>query len=75
MDRVSSHAVLIVSRVTDAESPYRSEPSLAEAKPGERYQFERMGYFCVDKTSTAERLVFNRTVELRDTWARMQKRL
>ena len=51
-----------------------AEPSLANARPGDRYQFERMGYFCADKSSTAERLVFNRTVELRDTWARLQKR-
>ncbi|HZM11542.1 MAG TPA: glutamine--tRNA ligase/YqeY domain fusion protein [Candidatus Limnocylindrales bacterium] len=50
------------------------EPSLASAKPGERYQFERMGYFCVDPDSTAERLVFNRTVALRDTWAKIEHR-
>jgi len=50
------------------------EPSLAGAKPGDRYQFERLGYFCVDQDSTAEKLVFNRTVTLRDTWAKMQKR-
>ena len=52
-----------------------AEPSLASARPGDRYQFERLGYFCVDKSSTAERLVFNRTAELRDTWAKLQKRL
>lgn len=52
----------------------KAEPSLATARPGDRYQFERLGYFCADKTSTAERLVFNRTVELRDTWAKLQKR-
>jgi glutaminyl-tRNA synthetase len=52
----------------------KAEPSLASAQPGDRYQFERLGYFCVDKSSKAERLVFNRTVELRDTWARLQKR-
>jgi glutaminyl-tRNA synthetase len=50
------------------------EPSLGEAKPGDRFQFERLAYFCVDRESTAERLVFNRTVELRDTWGKMQKR-
>ena len=49
------------------------EPSLAGAEPGSRYQFERQGYFCVDPDSTADRLVFNRTVTLRDTWARVQK--
>ena len=52
----------------------KAEPSLANAKPGDRYQFERLGYFCADKTSTPERLVFNRTVELRDTWAKVQKK-
>jgi glutaminyl-tRNA synthetase len=52
----------------------KAEPSLASARPGDRYQFERLGYFCADKSSSVERLVFNRTVELRDTWARLQKR-
>ena len=50
------------------------EPSLVDARPGDRFQFERKGYFCVDPDSTSKRLVFNRTVTLRDTWARMQKR-
>ncbi|HIJ64443.1 MAG TPA: glutamine--tRNA ligase/YqeY domain fusion protein [Candidatus Hydrogenedentes bacterium] len=49
------------------------EPSLAGAVPGTQYQFERLGYFCVDPVSTPDRLVFNRTVTLRDTWARIQK--
>ena len=53
----------------------KAEPSAANARPGDRYQFERLGYFCTDKSSTEERLVFNRTVELRDTWARLQKHL
>ena len=53
----------------------KAEPSLASARPGNRYQFERLGYFCADKSSTAEHLVFNRTVELRDTWAKLQKQL
>jgi len=53
----------------------KAEPSLASAQTGDRYQFERVGYFCVDKSSRAERLVFNRTAELRDTWAKLQKRL
>jgi glutaminyl-tRNA synthetase len=51
------------------------EPSLAGAPPGSRYQFERLGYFCVDKDSTPENLAFNRTVALRDTWARIEKAL
>jgi len=50
------------------------EPSLAGAKPGEGFQFEREGYFCVDRDSTPERLVFNRTVTLRDTWAKIEPR-
>ncbi len=52
----------------------KAEPSLAKAAPGDRYQFERLGYFCADKSSAAEKLVFNRTVELRDTWAKLQKK-
>ena len=49
------------------------EPSLAESIPGTRYQFERLGYFCVDNDSTTEKPVFNRTVTLRDEWARIQR--
>jgi glutaminyl-tRNA synthetase len=49
------------------------EPSLKDARPGDRYQFERLGYFCVDKDSTPERPVFNRIVTLRDTWAKIEK--
>ena len=50
------------------------EKSLGEAKEGDRFQFERVGYFCVDKDSTADKVVFNRTVGLKDTWAKMQKK-
>ncbi|MBT4496175.1 MAG: glutamine--tRNA ligase, partial [Gemmatimonadetes bacterium] len=49
------------------------EPSLKDAQPGTRCQFERLGYFCVDPDSTGDHPVFNRTVTLRDSWARMQK--
>jgi len=49
------------------------EPSVAGAAPGSRYQFERLGYFCVDRDSSAQKLVFNRTTTLRDTWAKIQK--
>ena len=49
------------------------EPSLAGAAPGSRCQFERLGYFCVDPDSSDAKLVFNRTVTLRDTWAKIQK--
>ena len=51
----------------------RVEPSLAAAAPGSRYQFERQGYFCVDPDSSKDALVFNRTVSLRDTWAKIEK--
>ena len=50
------------------------EPSLATAKPEERFQFQRMGYFCVDLDSTNEQLVFNKTVGLRDSWAKIQQK-
>ena len=48
------------------------EPSLAQGKPGDRFQFERMGYFCVDAETTSGRLVFNRTVTLKDQWTKEQ---
>jgi len=51
------------------------EPSLAKAEPGDRFQFLRQGYFCVDPDSTDGRPVFNRTVTLRDTWAKIEKKL
>jgi len=51
----------------------RVEPSLGHAKPLSRYQFERLGYFCVDPDSSDGKLVFNRTVSLRDKWAKIQK--
>ena len=51
------------------------EPSLAGAGPGTRIQFERQGYFCVDPDSTDEKMVFNRTVTLRDTWAKIEKKM
>jgi len=49
------------------------EPGLAGAPPGSRYQFERLGYFCVDRDSSPGALVFNRTVTLRDKWAKIQR--
>jgi len=51
----------------------RVEPSLKGAAPGTRYQFERLGYFCVDPDSTPGKPVFNRTVSLKDAWAKMEK--
>lgn len=46
------------------------EPSLKDAKPEDKFQFQRIGYFAVDKDSTSENMIFNRTVPLRDTWAK-----
>ncbi len=51
------------------------EPSLAQAKPGQRFQFERKGYFVVDPDTREGHLVFNRTVTLRDTWAKLQAKM
>lgn len=50
------------------------EPELAKAKLGVPYQFERTGYFCIDKDSTADKVVFNRTIGLRDSWAKQAKK-
>jgi glutaminyl-tRNA synthetase len=49
------------------------EPSLGSAVPLDRFQFQRLGYFCVDHDSTPSKLVFNRTVQLKDTWSRINK--
>jgi glutaminyl-tRNA synthetase len=51
------------------------EPALATAAPGGRYQFERLGYFCVDPDTTPGKPVFNRTVGLRDAWAKIEKKM
>lgn len=50
------------------------EPSLKDAQIGEQFQFQRLGYFCVDKDSTADKLVFNKTVGLKDTWAKIENK-
>jgi len=56
--------------------PCYLEPSLKNAKPGDRFQFERVGYFCVDtKYTTKDRLVFNRIVTLKDTWEKIKKKI
>ena len=55
-------------------SSCKVEPSLADAAPGDRVQFERRGYFCVDPDTNAGALVFNRTATLRDTWAKIRKK-
>ncbi|BBM84270.1 glutamine--tRNA ligase/YqeY domain fusion protein [Candidatus Uabimicrobium amorphum] len=50
------------------------EPSVKDAKAEDKYQFERVGYFCVDKDSSADKLVFNRTITLKDSWAKVKKK-
>ena len=52
----------------------KAEPSLRTGRPGDKFQFERLGYFCVDIESQPGALIFNRTVSLRDTWARIEGR-
>jgi glutaminyl-tRNA synthetase len=52
----------------------KGEPGLRDAAVGARFQFERLGYFCIDSDSTPEKLVFNRTIGLRDTWTKIEKR-
>jgi len=49
------------------------EPGLANARPGEQFQFQRLGYFVLDPDSTPNNLVFNKTVGLRDTWSKQNK--
>jgi glutaminyl-tRNA synthetase len=52
----------------------QAEPSLINAKPQDKYQFLRIGYFCCDPDSSGKRLIFNRTISLRDTWAKIEKK-
>ena len=58
----------------DVIRPAYVEPGLQQATAGDQFQFIRIGYFCVDPDSTPERLVFNRTATLRDTWAKIQQK-
>jgi glutaminyl-tRNA synthetase len=51
------------------------EPSLAESKIGDKFQFERIGYFCLDPDSTSAKPIFNRTVTLKDTWAKIERKI
>ncbi len=57
----------------EVRSAAKVEPSVKGVPAGSRYQFERLGYFCVDRDSTPGKMVFNRTVSLRDTWAKIEK--
>jgi glutaminyl-tRNA synthetase len=67
LDNLNPNSLAIIS---DA----KVEPSLASAAPGTRYQFERLGYFCADPDSKPGKPVFNRTVALKDAWARVEKK-
>jgi len=67
-DHLNPESLLTLSRC-------RLEASLAGAQPGERFQFEREGYFCVDPEHSHDKPIFNRTVTLRDSWARIEKEL
>ena len=56
-------------------STAKAEPALLAAKTGDMYQFERLGYFRVDQDTTGQKKVFNRTVTLKDEWAKIEKRV
>jgi len=71
---VSDLAAAVNSDSLEVISDFHIEPGLSRLKPGDRLQFERLGYFCLDSVDTTpDKLVFNRTVALKDTWARLQK--
>ncbi|WP_447985608.1 glutamine--tRNA ligase/YqeY domain fusion protein [Nitrospira sp. Nam74] len=72
-DRASDAGLAINQRSVERVVGCLVEPSLAGALPGSRFQFERQGYFCVDPDSRPGNLVFNRTVPLRDSWAKIEK--
>ena len=67
LDNINPHSLEVLTTC-------RVEPSLASAAPGARFQFERLGYFCVDPDAKPGALVFNRTVSLRDAWTKLEKR-
>jgi len=68
LDNLNPDSLVVVSGC-------KLEPSLSSSQPGERFQLERKGYFCVDADAVPGRLVFNRTVTLRDTWEKEKRRL
>jgi glutaminyl-tRNA synthetase len=67
LDNLNPHSLEVVQSA-------QLEPGLATAEPGQRVQFERLGYFCVDSDSRPGALLFNRTVSLRDAWARLSQK-
>jgi glutaminyl-tRNA synthetase len=72
-DEVEDFTQLLNPKSLEVVYPTYVEPSVANAAPGALYQFERLAYFTVDPDSTPEKLVFNRTVQLRDSWAKIEK--
>jgi glutaminyl-tRNA synthetase len=66
LDFINPNSLQVIDRC-------KTEASLASATPGSRYQFEREGYFVVDPDSSPEKLIFNRIVPLRDTWAKIEE--
>ncbi len=66
LDNLNPHSLKVIMA--------KAEPSLTDVAPEEKFQFERLGYFIVDKDSTPEKVVFNRTVTLRDTWAKIKSK-
>ncbi len=66
LDNMNPDSLMVITALT--------EPALKSAVPGQRFQFERIGYFCVDRDSSPDKLVFNRTVGLRDSWAKELKK-
>ena len=73
-DREKDFTSFINSDSLRVVNPIYLEPHMRNARAGDRYQFERLAYFVVDQDSRAEKLVFNRTVTLRDQWRKEQKK-
>ena len=67
-------AIILGITAFTSGSDAKLEPSLAKAKLGEHFQFERVGYFCLDPDSTDGKLVFNRTLSLKDSWGKIEKK-
>ena len=73
-DKEKNFKELINPNSLEILSNCQIEPSLANVKAGEKFQFERQGYFCVDQLSAEKLIIFNRTVPLRDSWAKIEKK-
>jgi glutaminyl-tRNA synthetase len=73
--KVEDYRTVLNPNSLEIVSQAKVEPAAAEAPPGTRFQFERIGYFAVDKASTPGQPVFNRTVTLKDSWAKIEQKL